>query len=128
MRSETCTLDASQRITPQGSPYQDTGYLYDRSGNIWKQLERVKDSGYSPTRDALDRLYTYDALNRLLSATGRETAYVTTPGSTERLWDASPWDGDVTLKSLSARPSVSSMSRSWAPAYLVHDPRLCRGH
>ncbi len=96
MRSETCTLDASQRITPQGSPYQDTGYLYDRSGNIWKQLERVKDGGYSPTRDALDRLYTYDALYRLLSATGRETAYVTTPGSTERLWDASPWDGDVT--------------------------------
>ncbi len=95
-RSETCTIDASQRITPQGSPYQDTGYLYDRVGNIGKQLERVTDCGYSPTKDALDRLYTYDALNRLLSATGRETAYVTTPGSTDRLWDASPWDGDVT--------------------------------
>ena len=25
----------------KGSPYQDTGYLYDRVGNIGKQLERV---------------------------------------------------------------------------------------
>ena len=33
---------------------------------------------------------------RLLSATRRETAYVTTPGSTDRLWDASQWVGDVT--------------------------------
>ncbi len=95
MRSEFCTADASRNLTPLGNPLQDTGYLYDRAGNIWKQLERITDGGYSPTKDALDRLYTYDALYRLLSATGRETESVKKPAPADVLWDAGPWDDKI---------------------------------
>ncbi|PSM31251.1 hypothetical protein BVG81_006330, partial [Haliangium sp. UPWRP_2] len=95
MRSELCTAVVSRNLTPLGNPLQDTGYLYDRAGNIWKQLERISDGGFSPTKDALDRLYTYDALYRLLSATGRETESVKKPVPAELLWDSGPWDDKI---------------------------------
>lgn len=96
LRSETCTRATDGTLTPQGSPLQDTGYLYDRAGNPHKILERVTDCGYSPTPDALDRLYTYDALYRLLSATGRETEFVTSPAPADLLTDQGPWSSDPT--------------------------------
>lgn len=95
MRSESCTIDGSQNITPESNPYQDTGYVYDRAGNLWKILDRIKDSGVSPTRDALDRLFSYDALYRLLSATGRETQFQKAPVPAELLSDSGPWNNDV---------------------------------
>jgi RHS repeat-associated protein len=51
-------------------------YAYDLVGNILRTSERVSDCGISGSflgSDALDRIFTYDPLYRLLSATGRES-------------------------------------------------------
>lgn len=93
-RSEVCTYTA-HKITPQGQPIQDTGYLYDRAGNLWHALERCKDCGVAGDRDQLDRLFTYDALYRLVSATGRETELQIPPAAGEELWDSGPWSTDL---------------------------------
>jgi hypothetical protein len=59
-------------LTPySGTTRQDTGYAYDLSGNITALTERAPQSGVGGT-DELARGFTYDALYRLLSATGRE--------------------------------------------------------
>jgi RHS repeat-associated protein len=63
--------------TPQaGSTRQDDGFDYDLVGNIMKILHRVTDCGITSSvlgADALDRNFTYDAINRLLTADGRES-------------------------------------------------------
>ncbi|MCB0482670.1 MAG: DUF3380 domain-containing protein, partial [Flavobacteriales bacterium] len=63
--------------TPQsGTTKQDNGYEFDLIGNILKIKHRTTDCGINGTTagdDALDRLFSYDPLNRLLSATGRES-------------------------------------------------------
>jgi RHS repeat-associated protein len=59
-------------FTPRsGTTRQDTGYAYDLSGNITALTERAPQSGVAGT-DELTRGFTYDALYRLLTATGRE--------------------------------------------------------
>jgi len=59
-------------FTPRsGTSRQDTGYAYDLSGNITALTERAPQSGVAGA-DELTRGFTYDALYRLLSATGRE--------------------------------------------------------
>ncbi|MGV3598689.1 MAG: RHS repeat-associated core domain-containing protein [Bacteroidota bacterium] len=56
-----------------GSTKQDFAYEYDLIGNIMKLHDRTPDCGISATPDALDRLFNYDPLYRVLSATGRES-------------------------------------------------------
>jgi len=59
-----------------GTNRQDLGYEYDLNGNILKKKNRTPDSGISGTTlgvDGLDNEYTYDAISRLLTATGRES-------------------------------------------------------
>ena len=59
-----------------GTIKQDTFYEYDLIGNILKQKERVTDCGISGSTlgsDSLDRAFSYDPLNRLLTATGRQS-------------------------------------------------------
>ena len=98
MRSEACTRAMDGTLTPQGNPLQDTGYVYDRGGNIWKLLERADDSGVGMTPDTLDRLFTYDALYRLLSATGRETQTLgALPAPADVLWADQPRSADPTV-------------------------------
>jgi len=59
-----------------GNNRQDDGFEYDLVGNILKILHRVNDCGINGSvlgSNALDREFEYDPLNRLLSATGRES-------------------------------------------------------
>jgi RHS repeat-associated protein len=65
-------------LTPlSGTVRQDTSYAYDLAGNITGTTERAPDSGLLGN-DTLARSFTYDALYRLLSATGRENQPATT--------------------------------------------------
>jgi RHS repeat-associated protein len=79
-RSERFTKATAGQVTTYtvtaGTVRQDDAYQYDLIGNIMKLLTRVTDCGIVGSvlgKDALDRTFTYDSLNRLLSATGRES-------------------------------------------------------
>ena len=75
-----------------GSTKQDSAYEYDLGGNILKIKERVTDCGIDGTLlgvDALDRLFQYDPLKRLLQATGRESD---TQGNSNH-WEEKPAPG-----------------------------------
>jgi RHS repeat-associated protein len=77
-------------------PLQDFAYEYDLVGNITAIHDRTPESGVPNTSlgiDALDRRFTYYAIYRLLSATGREHA--TPPPANP--WDDFPKTQDVTL-------------------------------
>lgn len=54
-----------------GTTSQDTAYTYDLRGNLLTLTERTPQSGVAGA-DELSQGFTYDALYRLLSATGRE--------------------------------------------------------
>ena len=63
-------------------PLQDYGYDYDLAGNILKICDRTPGCGVQDAplgRDALDRLFEYDAIYRLTSATGRECKSIPSP-------------------------------------------------
>jgi RHS repeat-associated protein len=75
LRTERYTTPATGAYRPAGAPLQDFAYRYDLAGNITAILDRTPDSGVLNTplgKDALDRVFVYDPLYRLLSATGRE--------------------------------------------------------
>lgn len=73
LRSEPCTGSPDTGWTATGPVLQDSGYRYDLVGNVLAVLERAPGSGVRPgDPDALDRLFSYDALYRLVHATGRE--------------------------------------------------------
>jgi RHS repeat-associated protein len=63
----------------QGGVRQDTAYHYDLAGNITAMVDASPDAGVGGA-GALQRDFGYDALYRLLRATGRESgAYATSP-------------------------------------------------
>ena len=75
LRSERYSQPSNSSYQPTGMPLQDFGYEYDLAGNIASIRDRTPESGIPNTlqgTDALDRQFTYDAIYRLLSATGRE--------------------------------------------------------
>lgn len=82
-----------------GSKVHNTAHQYDLAGNILKILERRTDCGTGALPDQLDRKFSYDPLNRLLSATGRESS-----SSLESdLWnDYTPKTGAVTASACQA--------------------------
>ncbi|GGG60520.1 SpvB/TcaC N-terminal domain-containing protein [Hymenobacter glacieicola] len=72
LRSEGFTETQLGTFTPRpGTVRQDTAYLYDLAGNITVMHERAPHSGVGGIEE-LERLFQYDALYRLLAATGRE--------------------------------------------------------
>jgi RHS repeat-associated protein len=73
MKSEKY-LASGLTYTPQsGSIKQNLSYLYDLTGNIISITDSTPNCGVAGS-NLLERDYGYDALYRLLSATGRETA------------------------------------------------------
>jgi RHS repeat-associated protein len=72
MRTERFTRPAPLTFAPVGAPLQDCAYRYDLAGNLLALRERTPGCGVAPTPDRLDRNFAYDALYRLVTATGRE--------------------------------------------------------
>ncbi|MCK6695305.1 MAG: hypothetical protein L6Q97_24785, partial [Thermoanaerobaculia bacterium] len=64
--------DAPDGYKPLNGAIQDFGYTYDLVGNIESINDTAKGSGTGALPDELKRLFTYDAIYRLISATGRE--------------------------------------------------------
>jgi RHS repeat-associated protein len=96
LRSERYTQPADHTYLPTGAPLQDFGYEYDLVGNITDIHDRTPASGIPNTllgTNALDRAFTYDAIYRLRSATGREQA-LPPPAAP---WDDFPKSQDMTL-------------------------------
>jgi RHS repeat-associated protein len=94
LRSERYTKPTPHTYRPSGAPLQDFAYQYDLAGNITAIAERTPGSGIANTPlgiDALDRVFTYDPLYRLLSANGREH-----DSPAPEPWDAQPRGADLT--------------------------------
>jgi RHS repeat-associated protein len=84
-KPDAITWKSAPRATTRDWLFQDFGYRYDLAGNITAIHDRTPESGILNTplgTNALDRVFTYDPIYRLLSATGREYA-VAQP----RIWD-----------------------------------------
>jgi RHS repeat-associated protein len=75
LRTDSYIKTTDLTYHPTGQPFQEFGYDYDLVGNIWGMHDRTPGSGINGSVvgiDSLDRKFTYDALYRLRSATGRE--------------------------------------------------------
>jgi hypothetical protein len=75
LRSERYEPAGELAYQPIGVSLQDLAYEYDLVGNITVIHDRTPECGIPNTplgADALDRAFTYDAIYRLRSATGRE--------------------------------------------------------
>jgi RHS repeat-associated protein len=75
LRTERFTVPTPGTYRPTGMVLQDFGYDYDLVGNIWTIHDRTPESGILSSvlgTDALDRAFGYDAIYRLVSASGRE--------------------------------------------------------
>jgi RHS repeat-associated protein len=86
--------------TPNSGVKQNYSYEYDLSGNIINLSDITPDCGYGATPNALSRDFIYDALYRLLSATGRETAAT----------GITPWEDLY-------RPQDESLARGYTQQY-----------
>lgn len=86
LRTERYTRPDDQTYHPTGAPVQDLAYAYDLAGSITGIRDRTPESGIPNMLlgpHALDRVFAYDAIYRLLSATGRECDVPP---------EAAPWD------------------------------------
>ena len=95
LRSDRYTQPDPLTYRPTGTPLQDFGYECDLVGNITIISDRTPESGILNSQlgqDALDRAFGYDAIYRLLTATGRECDHP--PESPP--WDDQPRCVDLT--------------------------------
>jgi YD repeat-containing protein len=80
LRTEKCSRpdDLTWQSAPTGAPkdwlFQDFTYAYDLAGNITAIQDCTPESGLSATPDRLNRVFAYEPIYRLVSATGREYA------------------------------------------------------
>lgn len=75
LRTEKFIQPDASTYEPQGAAVQDFGYQYDLVGNIHSIRDVTKGSGVPKTQlgaNELQRNFSYDAIYRLRSATGRE--------------------------------------------------------
>src|SRR5262249_10794387 len=104
LRSERCDAPAPFTYRPFGAPLQDFAYEYDLSGNLLALHDRTPQSGVPNTPlgvEALDRLFAYDPLYRLLSATGRECDTPPPPA---------PWDDSFRCRDI-------NLTRAYTESY-----------
>ncbi len=73
LRTESFTSPSTYEYRGAGGVLQDFAYNYDDVGNILQINHAEPGSGFSHDPDKLKRVFTYDAIYRLESATGRET-------------------------------------------------------
>lgn len=83
MRTEGYTKPSQHTYHPSGPVLQDCAYTYDLVGNVIFIHDRTPGCGLQPQPDQLDRVFSYDPLYRLVSATGRECAL---------MQQSAPWD------------------------------------
>ena len=103
LRTERYTQPVALSYRPSGGALQDFAYAHDLAGNVTSIRDRAPDSGVPNTAlgvAALDRVFAYDPLYRLLSATGRECD-VPPP---------EPWDG-------APRATDLTRARGWTERY-----------
>jgi RHS repeat-associated protein len=106
LRSESYSSPAANAYDPAGGLLQDFAYDYDLAGNVVRITERVPGCGVRnnpnalrfpelagdlASGDALVRLFEYDPLYRLTSASGRECATISSP----RPWAEPSWPNDA---------------------------------
>ncbi len=76
VKAEKYTVDAgnANKYNPNsGNTRYDQQYVYDPAGNIIAVNDKTPDSGIIGNTEQLQRVFEYDALYRLVFATGRET-------------------------------------------------------
>ena len=73
---------------PDGGIKQNLAYEYDLAGNILNITDSTQDCGIEAA-DSLERVFTYDPLYRLLTATGRERDTMLPPD-----WDETDYSQD----------------------------------
>jgi RHS repeat-associated protein len=100
MKSEKYSVSDLTYTPSSGTVKQNYTYGYDLSGNIISINDTTPDCGYGPTPDSLTREFSYDALYRLLSASGRETA----------AYSSVPWQDFY-------RPENTSLARGYTQTY-----------
>jgi RHS repeat-associated protein len=95
LHTQRCTRVGSDGYAPAAGLLQDLAYEYDLVGNIVSIRDRAPGCGVQGTvlgPDALDRRFTYDAVYRLRTATGRECDQP----PDDPLWDDFPRCADLT--------------------------------
>jgi RHS repeat-associated protein len=143
-RTETFT-QSGWEFTSAGSVKQDTAYAYDLLGNIVQITENRTDSGYGttlagtqgPTPDSLVRMFTYDPLYRLLSATGREgtnhshnniwndpSSLAPTPGNTRAYLRSYEYDLMGNIRKMTHSAHLNSFTRNFVYDDIATDNRL----
>ena len=98
--------DEQRTLRVTGPPIQDFAYRYDLVGNVTAIDERVRGCGIADTlggRDRLVRDLTYDAIYRLVSATGRACRDIGVPRGLDDL----PRCSAVGTVSLTNAPEMS---------------------
>jgi RHS repeat-associated protein len=100
MKSEKYSVSGLTYAPSSGTVKQNLSYVYDLSGNIVSISDTTPGCGYGATPDSLTREFSYDALYRLLSASGRETA----------AYSSVPWQDFY-------RPENTSLARGYTQTY-----------
>jgi RHS repeat-associated protein len=117
-------LRTQRTAAPRG--LQDLAYTYDPVGNITTLIDRAQETVYqNNTRIEPKHAYVYDALYRLVQATGRENAAAQGPPPA----DEGPWPSGSFPSATSVRGYTQTYRYDAVGNFqtMQHDPTLGRG-